>query len=58
MNNQKEQYGEHRLIDLMNQLDEQDARAIREHILQTINDFIQDAPQHDDITMVIIKALA
>jgi serine phosphatase RsbU (regulator of sigma subunit)/HAMP domain-containing protein/uncharacterized protein (UPF0333 family) len=57
MNNQKEQYGEHRLIDLMNQLDEQDARAIREYILQTINDFVQDAPQHDDITMVIIKAL-
>jgi len=57
MNNQREQYGEHRLIDLMNQLDEQNAQAIREHILQTINDFVQDVPQHDDITMVILKVL-
>jgi len=56
MNHQKEEFGEHRLVDLLIQLDHQSAQRIREDVVHTVNDFVKDAPQHDDITMVVLKA--
>jgi len=56
MNIQKEEFGEHRLVDLMNQTDHQNAQHIREDIIHKVHHFVNDEPQHDDITMVILRA--
>ena len=56
MNGRREEYGEERLVDLLNRVNSQSARGIRESIIHTVNEFVQDAPQHDDITIVILKA--
>ena len=56
MNVQKEEFGEHRLVDLMNQVDHQNAQHICEDIIHNVHHFVNDEPQHDDITMVILRA--
>ncbi len=55
MNIGEEAFGEHRLIDFMNQLDHQSAIDIRKKMIRTVNNFVKDAPQHDDLTMVILR---
>ncbi len=55
MNNQREEYGEERLIQTIETTEQQDAQTIRNHILKSVQDFTQDAVQHDDITMVVLR---
>jgi serine phosphatase RsbU (regulator of sigma subunit) len=50
-------YGEERLIDLLRTLDvsSASAREIRDRILSDVQQFTASAPQHDDMTVVVIK---
>ncbi len=57
MNTRREEFDEHRLVNFVSKVEDQTAQNIREGIVQTVTDFMQDAPQHDDITMVILKAI-
>jgi len=56
MNEQLEEFGEHRLVEIVAQLKDRTANHIREGIIRAVNQFVQDAPQHDDITLVTLKA--
>ena len=56
MNAQKEEFGEHRLVNCVKEVDHQNAHTVRENIIRTVMDFVEDTPQHDDMTMVILKA--
>ena len=55
MNAQREEFGEERLIRLIESSDHQKSRDIRDSIIENVRAFVRDAPQHDDITMVVLK---
>lgn len=56
MNNELEEFSEQRLIDVLSQQKNKTARQIRESIIAAVEDFVQDTPPHDDITLVTVKA--
>ena len=56
MNEQLDEFGEQRLVETVAQLKDGAASHIREGIIQAVDRFVQDAPQHDDITLVTLKA--
>ena len=56
MNDKKEEFGEERLLDLIAKTDHDSAKQMRETIINSMERFVKNAPQHDDITMVILKA--
>ncbi len=56
MNEQLEEFGEQRLVEIVAQLKDGNAKHLREGIIQAIDQFVQQAPQHDDITLVTLKA--
>ena len=56
MNSRKEEFGEDRLIRLIESSDHQSSRETRERIIDDVQAFVENAPQHDDITMVVLKA--
>ena len=56
MNEQLDEFGEQRLVETVAQLKDGTASHIREGIIQAVDRFVQDAPQHDDITLVTLKA--
>lgn len=55
MNEQLEEFGEQRLVEIVAQLKNGNAKHLREGIIQAIDQFVQQAPQHDDITLVTLK---
>ena len=52
-----EQFGEERLIETLRKITrrEGNAGAIRSRILQALSDFVGDAEEHDDVTLVVVK---
>jgi serine phosphatase RsbU (regulator of sigma subunit)/HAMP domain-containing protein len=56
MNGQLEEFGEQRLVEIVARLKDGNAKNLREAIIQAINQFVQEAPQHDDITLITLKA--
>lgn len=52
-----EEYGEERLINLISQNKDFTANAIIQKIVRSIKAFIGNHPQHDDMTMVVVKVL-
>ena len=56
MNERLEEFGEQRLIETMVQIKDGTASHIREGIIQAVDQFVRHAPQHDDITLVTLKA--
>lgn len=57
MNPDREEFGEERLSDIIARTDHQSAMQIKEDIVQAVHNFANNAPQHDDITMVILRAI-
>jgi sigma-B regulation protein RsbU (phosphoserine phosphatase) len=57
MNMKDQEFGEERLISLIAPLAELSANSISESILKSIADYVGAAPQHDDSTLVVIKAV-
>jgi serine phosphatase RsbU (regulator of sigma subunit) len=52
-----EQFGDKRLLDVVQQNRDRSAREIIEALYQSVRQFAGNEPQHDDITMVITKVL-
>jgi serine phosphatase RsbU (regulator of sigma subunit)/HAMP domain-containing protein len=50
-----EQFGEERLAELLLNSDGQSAQALQAHVLDQVSRFVDRAPQHDDMTMVIAR---
>jgi len=57
MNNKKEEFGEERLQNLLKINLLPSAEHIINHIKTEIINFVGDAPQHDDMTMLVVKIL-
>lgn len=57
MNNKKEEFGEERLQNLVKRNLLPSAEHIINHIKTEIINFVGDAPQHDDMTMLVVKIL-
>jgi phosphoserine phosphatase RsbU/P len=54
MNSKGELYGEERLRVLVEQ-DGRSADELRDHVLEEVRRFVGEAPQHDDMTLVVVK---
>lgn len=55
MNHKLEQYGEEKLIKLIQDNREKHSQEILDLILKDVHHFTKDFPQHDDMTIVILK---
>jgi len=54
-NRGSEEYGEERLIKLMQNCHLHSASEIKEKILEDVTDFVEDNPLHDDLTFIVLK---
>jgi phosphoserine phosphatase RsbU/P len=57
MNAKEEEFGEDRLMQLVKPKLHRSASEISDVVLVGVEEFVQDAPQHDDITLVIVRCL-
>jgi hypothetical protein len=57
MNNRKEEFGEDRLQNILKKNSLPSAEHIINHIKAEIINFVGNAPQHDDMTMLVVKVL-
>ena len=57
MNEKHEEFAEERLYRLVSKSEHQSTEKLKDEILAAVNDFVGDAPQHDDITMVLSRVL-
>jgi len=55
MNENREFYGEERLIDFIKTHQELSSKELINMILKDVNKFVNHMPQHDDMTIVVIK---
>lgn len=55
MNDNREEFGEERLYSVFASNHDAEPRDIQREIMREVNNFVKDADQHDDITMVIAK---
>ena len=55
-NNEQEEFEEQRLCDIVYENRNENATAIKNAILEKIEAFVGNQKQHDDLTMVVIKA--
>lgn len=55
MNDKQEEFGEDRLFQIIAENDVTEPQDFERFIIRHINDFVKDAKQHDDITMIIAK---
>ena len=57
-NNSKEFYGEKTLLDLLDRMETStlSAKEIKERIIADVKHFYGNAPQHDDMTIIVVKS--
>jgi sigma-B regulation protein RsbU (phosphoserine phosphatase) len=55
MNSVKQEFGEECFVDLISSNRNLSAQEMIEIIVKSVKDFSEEAPQHDDMTVVIIK---
>jgi len=55
MNNRNDEYGEERLIRIIHKYHDKSVDDIYRAVLRDVKQFVKDAPQHDDMTMIFIK---
>lgn len=55
MNKHLEEYGEERLLKVIKANEEKPAKEIIEAVCRDVQSFVKDYPQHDDMTMVVVK---
>ena len=55
-NNEQEEFEEQRLCDIVYEKQKENATVIKNAILEKIKTFVGNQKQHDDLTMVVIKA--
>jgi sigma-B regulation protein RsbU (phosphoserine phosphatase) len=56
MNSQQEMFGFDRLLEVIQKSQTKEAAALLEEIKDNVNEFTGGAPQHDDITIIVIQA--
>jgi len=57
MNPDKAEFGEKKLEELLSEIGQFSAQKILDHIAKNVTSFVEGAPQHDDMTMIIVKIL-
>jgi hypothetical protein len=55
MNKHLEEYGENRLLEIVKANEDKPAREIIDAVHRDVISFVNDYPQHDDMTMVVVK---
>ncbi len=55
MNSNGDEFGEDRFLDLLKTTDNGSAEGLLKEMVSTVRDFAGSAPQHDDMTMVVLK---
>jgi serine phosphatase RsbU (regulator of sigma subunit) len=55
INSAEEEFGTDRLLTVLRRLRDQSARTIVDGVFEAIEYYVGDAPQHDDITLMVIK---
>ena len=55
MNHKADEFGEERLGQLITDYAQKDAQAFLETVTAEVHQFVGDAEQHDDLTMVVVK---
>jgi sigma-B regulation protein RsbU (phosphoserine phosphatase) len=55
MNSEGEIYGFDRFREIVNGARGQDAQSLLEILMEDVSGFVQDARQHDDITVVVVR---
>ncbi len=56
MNSDLEEFGSDRFLDLLHRSDNGSAEQLVQHAFDEVRQFAGDHPQHDDMTMVVLKA--
>ncbi|MCB0262032.1 MAG: SpoIIE family protein phosphatase [Calditrichaeota bacterium] len=51
------EYGDAELLDLLKQCNGHSAKRLRDQIIASVNQFAGAMPQHDDLTVVVVKAI-
>jgi len=54
-NEDGEEFGDPRLVALVAGLQNQSAAATHRHIMRELDNFVRQAPQHDDITCLVVR---
>ena len=57
MNPVQEEFGEERFVELISSNRNMSAQGLIEILVKTVEDFSENAPQHDYMTVVVIKIL-
>lgn len=57
MNEQREEYGEERLMDLAARLDTMSAESVKDAVLNDVGTFLGRVPPQDDQTIVVVRVL-
>ena len=57
MNSNEEEFGEARLAALIDSHPQLSAAGLRDMILFQVAEFVGEAPQHDDLTLVVAKVV-
>lgn len=57
MNDKQEEFGEQRLLNLIEKNCGKNSKNLIDAIQRHVNDFADQNPQHDDMTMIVLKAL-
>jgi len=52
----REEYGEDKLFEVISENKDSTSNAIIQKVVRTVKSFVGSYPQHDDMTMVVIKA--
>lgn len=52
-----DEFGEENVLKVMQDHNGANAKRIRDHIISSVNHFTDNAPQHDDLTVVVVKAV-
>ena len=51
-NSQREQFGNDKLVDVLNEVSDRSQKEVLEHVGRAVSDFAAGADQSDDITML------
>ncbi len=57
MNSDTEEFGEERFLDILQRYKNSSASELVQHIIAAVREFVGEQPQHDDMTLVVLKAL-
>ncbi|MBJ7449207.1 MAG: SpoIIE family protein phosphatase [Parachlamydiales bacterium] len=57
LNAKNELFGEERLSQFLKEQSNVDSKTIINNLIKAVKDFIKEAPQHDDITLVVMRRL-